>query len=171
MQEPPSKLIPALIGGLVIGTLSIIGYCLCCMWILAGGIVAAYLYKRKLPPEDYLNPGAGALVGFFSGIFGALFFTLMVYLFIAIADLQPGGETWENIIETQGHLSSLWNAFFEYIYEKSILSPVFLILSLFSNLIIFSIFGSVGGIMGAALFGKPKQVYIYNDTFKPENKI
>ena len=46
MPTPP-KLQPALFGGLFIGVLSALpiisaGNCLCCMWVVAGGMLATY---------------------------------------------------------------------------------------------------------------------------------
>src|SRR5436853_2087023 len=65
---------PALIGGLVMGVLSSLplinaaNLC-CCLWVVAGGAVAAYLLQQNqtLP----ITPGDGALVGLFAGIIGA----------------------------------------------------------------------------------------------------
>ena len=90
MEENPSKLVPALIGGCVIGILSSLPYinCLCCMWILLGGVLGTYLYRRELPPEHEFSSGEGAVVGFLSGIFGALFFTFLIYFFWAVGNVS-----------------------------------------------------------------------------------
>ncbi len=42
---PPSKMQPALIGGVILGVLSAVPFvnalnCLCCLWVIAGGVVA-----------------------------------------------------------------------------------------------------------------------------------
>ncbi|MFO8101738.1 MAG: hypothetical protein R6U37_06205, partial [Dehalococcoidia bacterium] len=89
MENKPSKLVPALIGGgvmAVLGSFPIIsiGNCLCCMWVLFGGGLAAYLYSKELPPGEMLASGDGALVGLIAGLFGALFTTLLSSLFILI---------------------------------------------------------------------------------------
>ena len=49
---PASKLQPALLGGLFIGVLSALpiisaGNCFCCMWVIGGGVVAAYLLQQN----------------------------------------------------------------------------------------------------------------------------
>ena len=67
MENKSSKLVPALIGGGVIGLLSSIpvvnmGNCLCCMWVLAGGALAAYLNAKDRPPEMEYTSGDAALV-------------------------------------------------------------------------------------------------------------
>src|SRR5205814_1251056 len=65
---------PALIGGLVMGVLSALplvnaaNIC-CCLWVIAGGAVAAYLLQQNQTMP--IAPGDGALVGLFAGIIGA----------------------------------------------------------------------------------------------------
>jgi hypothetical protein len=68
--NPTNKFQPALIGGVVLGLLSSIpfiniGNVLCCMWVILGGALAAYLYIKKSPTPVQLGDGAvlGALAG------------------------------------------------------------------------------------------------------------
>jgi hypothetical protein len=65
---------PAALGGLFIGILSalpIIGWanCCCCLWILSGGVLAAYLAGLNRPVS--ITPGEGAILGGAAGIIGA----------------------------------------------------------------------------------------------------
>ena len=62
----------ALIVGAVAGVLSGIPYvsCLCCLWIIAGGMLAAYLLAKDSPVA--LSAGDGAIVGVFTGIVAAV---------------------------------------------------------------------------------------------------
>ncbi len=41
----------------------------CCLWVVAGGAVAAYLLQQN--QTQPITPGDGALVGLFAGIIGA----------------------------------------------------------------------------------------------------
>ena len=73
---------PAVIGGLVGGVLSALpliagGNLCCCLWIVSGGAVAAYVLQQNqsLP----IAPGDGALVGLLAGVIGAF-----VYLVLSI---------------------------------------------------------------------------------------
>ena len=71
----PSKLQPALLGGLFIGVLSAlpiisIGNCFCCAWVIGGGMVAAYLLQQN--QSSPIQSGDGAIVGLLAGLFGAL---------------------------------------------------------------------------------------------------
>jgi hypothetical protein len=65
---------PAALGGLFIGILSalpIIGWgnCCCCLWIVTGGVLAAYLAGLNQPVS--VTPGEGAMVGGAAGLIGA----------------------------------------------------------------------------------------------------
>ena len=88
-----SQLQPVLFGGLFIGVLSglpiiSIGNC-CCLWIIGGGVLTAYLQLRDR--SEPLPLGEGALGGCLAGIAGAVVY-LAVYIPINIvtAPLQRG---------------------------------------------------------------------------------
>src|ERR1044071_608311 len=42
----------------------------CCLWVIGGGMVAAYLLQQNRSTP--ITPGDGALVGLFAGLIGAL---------------------------------------------------------------------------------------------------
>ncbi len=72
---------PALLGGVFIGVLSALpviqlGNC-CCLWVVGGGMIAAYLDQA---PGRMNNLARGALDGLLAGIFGAI-----VWLIAAMA--------------------------------------------------------------------------------------
>jgi hypothetical protein len=71
---------PALWGALVIGVLSglpivNLANCCCCAWVVAGGMLAAYLLQAGT--EAPINLGDGALVGLLAGLFSAVVSTLI----------------------------------------------------------------------------------------------
>ena len=66
---------PALIGGLVMGVLSAlpfvsVGNACCCLWVLAGGMAAAYVLQQNTAAP--IEPADGALVGLLAGLIGAV---------------------------------------------------------------------------------------------------
>ncbi len=69
-----NKLKPALIGGVLIGLLSVIpvvnlvNIC-CCLWAILGGVLATYLYVKNSPAPA--SPGDGAILGVLAGVVGA----------------------------------------------------------------------------------------------------
>ncbi len=157
MQEKPSKLIPALIGGAFIGVLSSVpvinmGNCLCCMWIILGGIIAVYYYSRKLPQDQMLVQSDGAVVGLLAGVFGALFSSLLTYLLMAMIGFVPG----QGIIDflESNDMSGEWREMLELISEGGAIHPFFVLMSLIFGLVVNSAFGFVGGLLGVSLFRK-----------------
>jgi hypothetical protein len=65
---------PALLGGLFIGVLSalpIVSFCnCCCLWVLGGGALAAYLDQQQDPRPT--TAGRGAMAGLLAGVVGAV---------------------------------------------------------------------------------------------------
>jgi hypothetical protein len=70
---------PILLGGLFIGVLSalpIVQLCnCCCLWIVGGGVLAAYLQQQSQPAP--LNITGGARAGLLAGIAGAFVWLLV----------------------------------------------------------------------------------------------
>lgn len=144
---------PALIGGAVAGVLSAVPIlnCLCCIWIIGGAMLAAYLLVKDSPV--ILTAGDGAILGVLTGIVAAVVDTIVDIPFRAInvkfieeiinrlsqyAEEMPGG--WEKWLETGGtEFSIAW--FF---------------LGMIISVVIFSALGVLGGIIGISLFGKKK---------------
>lgn len=82
---------PALLGGLFIGVLSalpIVQLCnCCCLWIVGGGVLAAYLQQQNQPAPLTLTDGARA--GLVAGIIGAfVWLVLSQALDVVLAPLQ-----------------------------------------------------------------------------------
>jgi hypothetical protein len=61
-----------------------VGNVCCCLWVISGGVVAAYALQQGQPQP--ITPADGAFVGFLSGVLGAF-----VYLVISVPiDLTIG---------------------------------------------------------------------------------
>jgi hypothetical protein len=70
-----NKVKPALIGGVLLGLLSVIPFVnalnvCCCLWAILGGMLASYLYVKNSPTPA--NAGDGAIVGAIAGAIGAV---------------------------------------------------------------------------------------------------
>lgn len=161
MEKSIGKLTPALIGGAVIGVLSSTpivsaGNCLCCMWVLLGGAAGAYLYKRQLPAKQELTLGDGALIGLMSGVFGSLIGALISYFFMAVIGYDPTQSFFRSFLEKAQDVPPEFRDMMEKFMKGGEFNPIMVILGLFSSLILYSVFGSIGGLIGAALFGKKK---------------
>ena len=69
----PNYLQPALVGGVIMGVLSALpfvagGNLCCCLWVVSGGAIAAYLFQQN--QSTPIATGDGALVGLLAGLIG-----------------------------------------------------------------------------------------------------
>jgi len=82
---------PILVGGLFLGVMSalpIVQLCnCCCIWIIGGGALAAYLQQQNQPTG--MTVVDGARVGLFAGLVGALVWLIVTQaLDVVLAPLQ-----------------------------------------------------------------------------------
>jgi hypothetical protein len=143
---------PALIGGLVGGVLSALpliaaGNLCCCLWIVSGGAVAAYVLQQNqsLP----IAPGDGALVGLLAGVIGAFVYVVLsipINFLVAPMDrvlLQRLGETMGNMPPE-----------FRQYAAASMSAGVRMVLGFVLMLVLGAIFSTIGGWLGALVFRK-----------------
>src|SRR3954470_12900651 len=74
------RLQPAFWGGVFIGVLSALplvnfGNCCCCLWVICGGALAAYLRQQNSPTQ--IEAAEGALVGLMAGAVGGVIATVL----------------------------------------------------------------------------------------------
>ncbi len=148
---------PALIAGGVLGALSAIpivqwGNCICCMWAVGGGALGAWLLGRERPGGWATLPlGDGAFVGVLSGLFGGVVATIIGIPFrlLAAFAMDPA-EIEELILEAAPGIDP---ELLERILQFSESPLIFVLASLVFNVILFSLFAMVGGILFAAIAG------------------
>ena len=147
------RLQPALLGGLFIGVLSALpfinaGNCCCCLWVLAGGVLAVYLRQQNQPVV--VDAAEGMLVGLMAGAIGAVICTI---LSIPIAMMMgPMQAEWmtrmmEGNNEVPPELREMMERF-------AVGSSGFALVTGLFNLVVFSVFGLLGGLLGVAIFKK-----------------
>ena len=152
---------PALIGGLVIGVLSSLplisaGNICCCMWVVAGGAVAAYLLQQNQTAP--IAPGDGALVGLFAGLIGACVgFVISVPLSLMMAPMQQA--MMQRVLENAGDMPPAARQFLENFSAPrtaaGFLGQLAVRVVFFGfTLVVWSIFSTLGGLLGAAIFKK-----------------
>jgi hypothetical protein len=116
------------------------------MWVISGGVLAAYLDQQRDPTP--ITPGRGAFTGFMSGIIGAVVWLIASVVFSALmAPLQQrlAGE----FIRTSQDIPPEVRALIESFGANSSLRVVFgFVLFLFAG----AIFSTLGGVLGAAFF-------------------
>lgn len=161
-QQSTGKLVPALIGGGIMAVLSTVpfislGNCLCCLWILTGGAAAAYFYNANLPAGRTITGADGAVTGLLAGIFGALFGSILGYLFMSVGDSDFLNNILENAVKSRGDLGPEVDELMSSLRDRGNLSPAYMLIGLFFSLVLNTVFGTLGGLIGASLFKKKTQ--------------
>lgn len=157
-----SKLRPALIGGIVLGLLSGLPYVglgnvACCIWVVAGGALATYLYIKKSPTP--VDMGEGALLGLLAGVIGYVV-KIVVGLPIAIMAGYPEQHILFNLMEqldpqkAEVYRQAMEDVMSRPFFEQFTLN-VFSLGSLL-GLLVTVIFAVVGGLVAVPLFEKRK---------------
>lgn len=136
-----NKLKPALIGGVVTGILSVIpivNSC-CCLWAIAGGALACFLYIKDSPTP--VSTTEGATVGAMSGAVGAVIYFIIglpIALFFGVAQMEESFRRAGMEIPLAGTALAL--------------------LSALLVIIIILICSTLGGLIGVPIFEKRKGI-------------
>src|SRR3954469_20728262 len=148
-----------MVGGVVMGVLSALpiisaGNVCCCLWVVSGGAVAAYLFQQNRSTP--ITPADGALVGLLAGLAGAVIRSLvsipidilvapmeqaMVQRVLEVGTLPPEAR---DILDRYGRGSAMGGAY-------AILGRI---VGLMFWLFLGGIFSTVGGLLGAPIFRK-----------------
>lgn len=134
-----------LIAGGIVGLLSVTPLlgCLVCLWLIMGGLISVPIYQAFDRATTRLQPSQGLLLGVLSGLVAAVIASI-VGAIIGAASLNQVLNFIENnpmIQDTLGSLSFLRTTGFSFF-------------GLICNMIVYPIFGLLGGLLGAALFKK-----------------
>jgi hypothetical protein len=146
------RLQPALWGGLFIGVLSALplvnaGNCCCCLWVLMGGALAVYLRQQNSP---FAVPASeGALVGLLAGLIGGVIAGL---LSIPLQAMTSGfqHQMLERILSSNPYMPPEARDAMERWASGSALRTVGALI----NVVVFTVFGMLGGLLGVAVFKK-----------------
>jgi hypothetical protein len=148
-----SKTQPALIGGVVLGVLSALpvvsaGNLCCCLWVVSGGVVAAYLLQQNQAAP--ITPGDGALVGLLAGITGAFVYLLLsIPITMLVAPMER--TVLRRIIETTGNMPPEFREYARGFVGGGIRLAIGFVLMLSVG----STCAALGGLLGAVVFRKP----------------
>ena len=157
----------AALGGVFIGVLSALpfvsaGNCCCCMWMVSGGALAAYLEVQQ--KNRTLSAGEGAALGALSGVIGAfVWIPIAVMLALVLGPLQRAfvEEFARNardmppeareFLENMGGTGTLIGTVFSFMFQ------------LFAG----AIFAAIGGVLSAAYFKKEVPPAVGGDWIPP----
>jgi hypothetical protein len=143
---------PALIGGLVGGLLSALplvagaNLC-CCLWVVSGGLAAAYLLQQNQPMP--ITQADGALVGLLAGVAGAFVYVVVsIPLNLVLAPFERA--MFERLSDTIGNMPPQFQAF----ARTSVTGTARAIAGFIFMLVVGAIFSTLGGLLGAVFFAK-----------------
>ena len=144
-----SRLQPALLGGLFIGVLSTLpiismGNACCCLWVISGGALAAYLLQQNQP--EPITGADGALIGMLAGVVGAFVgAAIQIPVEIWFGPIQR--EWLERMMQGQADMPP---QFMEMLNRPMSVATV--VADLIFRLVTYVIFGMLGGVLGVAIF-------------------
>ncbi|HEX5732279.1 MAG TPA: hypothetical protein VF131_05535 [Blastocatellia bacterium] len=156
MVDKPKKFMPALIGGAVLCVLSLIPYVNygCCLWVIAGGAVAAYMLIKRSPVLP-VTTGNGASVGALAGLLGSLLyliiFTPIFFAFgreAAITQMQDAAYQ-----QSDPNARRIVMQMVDMVRDQPL---VFILIWCAVIAVFFVAFSTLGGILGVAMFEKRK---------------
>jgi uncharacterized membrane protein YeaQ/YmgE (transglycosylase-associated protein family) len=125
-----------------------VGNVCCCLWVISGGVVAAYALQQGQPQP--ITPADGAFVGFLSGVLGA-FVYIVIYVPTDVAIGPFEREMLRRALENMGGAEG-----FRSYFERSEVVPGAFryVLSFLTMLFVGAIFSTIGGLLGALMFRK-----------------
>jgi len=152
---------PALVGGLVMGVLSALpivylGNICCCLWVISGGIVAAYVFQENHPAP--MTVGDGALAGLLAGLVGAVVhLVLSIPIDIVMAPLERSFA--QRLIDMMGPMPPEMRDLIDRIQQQQMDRGIAFVLirrviGFVVMLFIGAAFSTIGGVIGAAIFQK-----------------
>jgi hypothetical protein len=149
----------AIVGGLVMGVLSAlpiiyVGNACCCMWVVSGGLVAAYVFQQNHPVP--MTAADGALAGLLAGLVGAaVHFVLSIPIDLVMAPMERAMV--QRLVDLSGNMPPEMRDVFER-YSSGTATAGFA-LFLVRRVIVFvfmlfigAIFSTLGGLLGSVLF-------------------
>jgi len=145
----PPRLVPALLGGTFTGVLTalpIVGAAnCCCLWLVSGGMLAAWLTQQNHPAP--ITIADGAIAGWLSSIVGAVVYAIVGSMVMAALGPMVADVT-DRLLRTSRDLPpevadlvrELWSG------------PAGVVAGATFWLLLGMIFSTLGGVLGAALF-------------------
>ena len=143
----------AALGGLFIGVLSalpIVGAanCCCCLWIVSGGALSAYLEIQQ--KNKSLTTGEGAAVGALAGVIGAfVWLPIVILISIVLGPVQQA--IFEQIAQNARDIPPEVREYMENMGGRS--TAAYFVL-FFPQLLIGALFAAIGGMLAAAYYKK-----------------
>ena len=125
-----------------------VGNVCCCLWVISGGVVAAYVLQQGQPQP--ITPADGAFAGFLAGILGA-FVYIVIYVPTDVVIGPMEREIVQRALENMGGTEG-FRSYFE--RSEVVTGPIRYAISFLTMLFVGAIFSTIGGLLGALMFRK-----------------
>lgn len=122
-------------------------YC-CCLWVVTGGLLSAYLLQQER--SDTITAGDGAIVGLLAGVIGAV-----VQAIVAIPIELVVGPIERQIIGRLTEMSGTRRPPLDFAMPGVAGTIVLRVLTFVWTLVVGSVVSMIAGVVGAALFARP----------------
>ena len=131
-----------------------LGNACCCLWVISGGVVAAYLLQQNQTTP--ITPADGAVVGLLAGVTGAVVqLVLSIPLDLIVGPMERAMV--QRLIDMSGNVPPEWRDVFEQAGRSAQNPAWFIMRRLFGFMFwvcIGAVFSTIGGVIGAAIFKK-----------------
>jgi len=164
MQKQPNRLTPVIYGTFVMTMISVMPLLnfinlFFCAGIIIGGVAGVIFYNKQLSGTDMkLTSKDGVMIGILSGILSGILVSGLNFLFMMMSKHNPVDEALKimNGFALPPEVMQQMNKFSEE-FDKYGFSPTISIVSLFSNLVIYPLFGMLGAILAVSIINKRKK--------------
>jgi hypothetical protein len=159
------KYLPTLICGFaaaVLATVPGIKNFSCCLLVPGAAVFSIFLDKKVSQSDQKVNLGKALGFGFLTGVFATIFITLFEMLLTYFAKTNDFVQSLpqSELLLRQWNLGPIFNDSIDLMksmakqIEKTGFSVLYLLLIFFSNFLINSIFGMIGGALGMSLVNR-----------------
>ena len=143
------------------GTLSVLplisaGNACCCLWVVGGGAVAAYVFQQNQPGP--ITAGDGALAGLLAGLVGAVvYLVLSIPIDIVMAPMERA--MLERIANSATNMPPNMRILLDRLNRQASDAGIGLmivrrIVVFMAMLFVGAVFSTIGGVLGALIFRK-----------------
>jgi hypothetical protein len=128
----------------------------CCLWVVSGGAIAAYLLQQNSSAP--ITPGDGALVGLLAGLIGAIVqFIVAIPISILVAPMER--EMLRRVLEMAGTMPPEMRDTIERYSNADAQFGIGImiarrVIGLIVWLCVGGVFSTIGGVLGAVIFKK-----------------
>jgi len=153
---------PAFIGGIAMGVLSALplisaGNICCCLWVISGGLIAAYMLQQNQTTP--ITQSDGALVGLLAGVIGAVIF-LVVSIPVSLLMAPMERAMMQRLLDLAGSMQPEMRDTLERVANRNgELGGARFVAARLGGFVLMlvagAIFSTVGGLLGAVFFRKP----------------